>query len=304
MPRTVHVEGSRRLYFADPDDLGRPEVGERILAPFFAGEAPEILGYAWSYSWREAEDSGAPEDELNLAAEVAEDSVDPLQQLEAGGKRAVGKRLFAGGALSNDQRRGKRKPPPIPKPRRLKTFEGATIADVTIFGSDETPKKPKSSKRSLVVDPGSIRPPREGQSAPTPIKEWGEKQRERRGFELLAATLKQMDDLQLKDFSALRGIGADSIDNLQRFFELKVFAGDAPDEVRFEASEFERAVRAGKDYFLAVISGLEEGKDTQIRIFADPVRTLTWRRSSRIKLGGIRSGSSPALLLSIATPEE
>jgi hypothetical protein len=112
-----------------------------------------------------------------------------------------------------------------------------------------------------------------------------------------------MDDLRLEDFSTLRGIGADSIDNLKRFFELKVFAGDAPDEVRFEASEFERAVKARKDYFLAVVSGLEEGKDTQIRIFADPVRTLPWRRTSRIKLGGIRSATSPALLVSIATPE-
>jgi hypothetical protein len=283
--------------------LGQPDAGERILAPFVSGEIPAMVDFAWSYAWRQAEDSGAPDDELILASQLAGDSADPLQQLETGGKRAAGKRLFAGGALKNENRRGKRKPAPLPKPRRLKSFEGATITDVTIVEPDKKPRHVKSSRRTLVVDPASIRPPRDSQPARSPLKEWGEKERERVGFEILAAALKQINDLHLEDFSALRGIGADSIDNLKRFFELKAFAGDAPDEVRFEASQFEQAVKARKDYFLAVVSGLEEGKDTQIRIFADPVRTLPWRRASQIKLGGIRSGASPALLVSIATPE-
>lgn len=303
VPRTVHVEGNRRLYFADEEDLGRPEVGERILAPFIAGEIPAMVDFAWSFAWRKAEDSGAPEDELILASQLAEDSGDPLQELETGGKRATGKRLFAGGALKSENLRGKRKAAPVPKPRRLKTFERATITDVTIVEPDKRTRRVRSPKQSLVVDPASVRPPTDVQQVPAPLKEWGEKERERVGFEVLAAALRQINDLQLEDFSGLRGVGADSIDNLKRFFELKVFAGDAPDEVRFEASEFERAVKARKDYFLAIVSGLEEGGDTQIRIFADPVRTLPWRRTSQIRLGGIRSGASPALLVSIATPE-
>jgi hypothetical protein len=304
VPRTVHVEGRRRLFFADAEELGRPEAGERILAPFITGEVPAMVGFAWSFAWREAEDSGAPEDELILASQLDEDAVDPLQEFETGGKRVAGKRLFAGSALKSENQRGKRKAAPVPKPRRLKTFEGATIAHVTIVGSDKKSKHVKSSRRSLAVDPASIRPPKDIDPVPSPVKEWSEKERERRGFEVLAAALKQIGDLQLGDFSALRGIGADSIDNLKRFFELKVFAGDAPDEVRFEASEFERAVRARKAYFLAVVSGLEEGKETQIRMFADPVRTLPWRRSSQIRLGGIRSGDSAGLLVTILTPEE
>ncbi len=62
-------------------------------------------------------------------------------------------------------------------------------------------------------------------------------------------------------------------------------------------------VKPGKKYFLAVISGLEEGKDTEMRIFADPVRTFPLRRLSRIRLGGILSQSSHSLLLTIATPD-
>lgn len=304
IPRTVHVEAMRRLYFTDAEELGRPESGERILAAFVSGALPQMIDFAWSHAWREAEDSGAPEIELILAQRPDEDGADPLQDLATKGKRAAGKRLFAGSALTSENRRGKRKSAPAPKPRRLKTFEAATIADVTIVGPDKKPKHVKSARRPLIVDPTSIRLPRDADPVPSPVKQWSEKERERSGFEVLAAALEQIGDLQLGDFSTLRGIGADSIDNLKRFFELKAFAGDAPDEVRLEASEFERAVKAGKDYFLAVVSGLEEGKETQIRIFADPARTLTWRRNSRIRLGGIRSGTSPGLLVPIVTPEE
>ena len=118
----------------------------------------------------------------------------------------------------------------------------------------------------------------------------------------LPAALKEIDDLDLEDYSALHQIGADSIDNLSRYFELKTFSGDATDEVRFEHSEFQRAIEAEKDYFLAVVSGLEEGKDTEIRIFADPLRTLQLKRVPQIRLGGIRSGGKSVLRLKIDTP--
>ena len=69
--------------------------------------------------------------------------------------------------------------------------------------------------------------------------------------------------------------------------------------MRFEASEFERAVKEGRNYFLAVISGLEEGKDTKVRIFSDPIRTLPWRRHTRIRLGGILSQVSNSITIDI-----
>ena len=300
VPRLVHVDGNRALYFVDQDDLSRPEIGERILASFAVGKASPMLGFVWSFAWREAEEHGAPIQKLVLASETVD--LDPLDQIAKRGKKAIGKRLFAGAALDTRQGRGKQKIQ-LPKSRRLKDFEGATIADITIVAGAEAPKEVKPGKRPLKLNPASQRGAAKPNLTAVPIREWSEKERERLGFELLAGALKQMDDAKLDDFSALRGIGADSIDDLDRFFELKVFAGDAPDEVRFEASEFERAVKAKKDYFLAVVSGLEEGKETQIRIFADPVRTLPWHRKSQIKLGGIRSAGSRVLTISIKTPD-
>jgi len=63
----IHVEGKSHLYFSDPEDLAKPEVGVRILSPFISGKSPELLEFAWSFAWRQAEDEGAPREELDLA---------------------------------------------------------------------------------------------------------------------------------------------------------------------------------------------------------------------------------------------
>ena len=174
---------------------------------------------------------------------------------------------------------------------------------MTVVAGEGVSAKVKHAKIALKREPWKakqgMKPQQETKKAA--IKEWSDRERELQGFELLAGVLKQIDDLQLDDFSTLRGIGADSIDDLKRYFELKVFAGDAPDEVKFEPSEFERAIQARGDYFLAVISGLEEGFDTQIKIFADPIRTLQIRRVSQIRLGGIKATNSNRLVINIGT---
>jgi len=302
VPRRLHMEQASRLYFVSSDELARPEAGERILGPFVKGVLPAMIDLAWSYAWRKAEDEGPPDDELVLASEE-EEVEDPLRQLASRGRKASGKRLFGSGGTSGENTRGKRKLPPAPKPRRLKDFTGATIENVTIVEGEVTKKVINRTKKALKRDPWNSKPKQDASKAKgkAPVKEWSERERELQGFELLAAALKEMDDLQLEDFTALRGIGADSIDNLRRFFELKVFAGAPADEVRFEPSEFQRALQSKGDYFLAIVSGLEEGHDTQIKIFADPVRTLPIRRISQIRLGGVRTSTSRSLVVKINT---
>ena len=62
--RSLHLDGTSILYFTEPDELGSPEVGERILGPFITGLVPPMIDLAWSYAWRRAEDEGIPPDEL------------------------------------------------------------------------------------------------------------------------------------------------------------------------------------------------------------------------------------------------
>lgn len=297
--RRTHIEAGH-LYYEDSEELGSPDTGARVVSAFFVGEPPEMLDYAWSYAWRAVEEGYAPETELGLATES--DETDPFDELILGGRRATGKRLFAGGAVRHERRIGKTKVPPPPPPRHLKTFEDATISRVEILDGTQRSEPLKKASKTLIIEPVKSAVPGDRRlRSPDPVKEWSDEERERRGFELLAGALKEINQQELMDFRAVRHIGADSIDELRRYFELKAYLGDMPDEVRFEPSQFERAVREGKNYFLAVVSGLEEGRETQISIFPDPVRNLQWRRTSTIKLGGIRSGGSRVLRISIET---
>jgi hypothetical protein len=67
--------------------------------------------------------------------------------------------------------------------------------------------------------------------------------------------------------------------------------GPVPDEITLEPSELQRAatVDGSGAYFLAVVGGLEEGTETVIRIFAHPLRTLHWKRTSTIRLARVRT---------------
>jgi hypothetical protein len=84
-------------------------------------------------------------------------------------------------------------------------------------------------------------------------------------------------------------VGADALDELGRAFEIKSFAGAMPNKVTLTANEAERAIRDGGKYYLAVISGLESGYETVVRIISDPVHVLDVQRSTSIVLGGVLS---------------
>jgi hypothetical protein len=97
------------------------------------------------------------------------------------------------------------------------------------------------------------------------------------------------DEEEIADLRAQHGGGADAIDKLDRFFELKVHLGDEPDVVRLEESEVRRALST-PDFFLVVVSGVE-GADARprVRIIVDPVRQLTMQASSTVVFTGVRA---------------
>lgn len=297
--RDIFMSSQSELYFRSDDCFRDPAIAARFLAHFGNQPISEMTGYVWVYLWSQVE-SGVLTEPLGLAEDQHDNSVDSIAAILAAGKNAKGAKITKRKS-STDNRRGLKNVGPRPKPRALKTFENAEIGEVSISSSGTAPVKAKKPKKRLLKDPKS-RLPKATAEKPPALKEWGEKEREKLGFELLASTLNTIDQAYLEDFSAIHQVGADSIDDLKRYWELKVYAGEAPDEVRFEASEFERAAREKGDYYLAVISGLEEGKQTEIRLFSDPLRTLKWRSVSRLRLSGIRSHSG-GVLIPIKTKE-
>ena len=88
------------------------------------------------------------------------------------------------------------------------------------------------------------------------------------------------------------GQGADTGDGLKRFFEIKAYSQEMPDIVNIEMSEILRAQEAGKDFYLAVVAGLEEGYQTVIKLFAKPLETLDWMQGTSFKLTGVKSKRS------------
>lgn len=95
------------------------------------------------------------------------------------------------------------------------------------------------------------------------------------------------DAAELQDYHHLRGVGADALDRLQRYFEVKASYGAMPEEVTLTANEVERALREGKDFFLAVIAGLEQGYETVVRIISNPLRELRVKPKTSVTLTGI-----------------
>ena len=97
------------------------------------------------------------------------------------------------------------------------------------------------------------------------------------------------------DVRRKHGIGADVKFDVNKLFEIKASGRETPDRVSLEPSQVERAKREGKDFYLAVISGLETGFDVEIRIFSDPLNALNWSPRSSFEFSGITRAESIVL---------
>ena len=97
------------------------------------------------------------------------------------------------------------------------------------------------------------------------------------------------DHSDIADLRAQHGVGADAVDSLDRFFELKVHLGDEPDTIRLEESEIRRALST-PDFFLVVVSNVE-GIDARpkVRVIIDPVNELRMTETSSVNFMGVRS---------------
>ncbi len=116
--------------------------------------------------------------------------------------------------------------------------------------------------------------------------------REDVGLELLRRVLGSDLD-QIVDLRTQRGVGADAVDQLENYYELKVSAGSEPDQVTLTNSEVQRALTT-PDFFLVVVSNIEEGGEARptIRLVVDPVNQLRPTDRGTITLSGLREATS------------
>lgn len=175
--------------------------------------------------------------------------------------------------------------------RHLKAAHGS-VASVTIIKG--SPPKPAQSSRPLVFSP----PPPQTSSMPTtpsgPV-EYDNRDLEQRGWEILRQVLNASEAAAIVDLRKRHGVGADGVVGWTTFVELKATGGGPQSSVELSANEYERALERGLDFILALVSGLEEGHKTEIRLILDPLKRTSVRPMGSVRLVGL--GDAPAVLL-------
>jgi hypothetical protein len=178
--------------------------------------------------------------------------------------------------------------PPV---RRLKAPDDLVVASVERpSGSNQ---RKRHGKRGLRKDLPAGKPIHQEQAAP-PSAPKAYSTEELQGLGLVALQKAINGELSgLRDFQHLRGVGADALDRLRRFFEMKSTAGPMTNQVPLTVNEFKRAVEEKGKFYLAVVSGLEVGYETVVRIIPNPASSLEVRRDVELKLSGVLTVDRP-----------
>jgi hypothetical protein len=146
------------------------------------------------------------------------------------------------------------------------------------------PDQPRRPEMLLPEPDRNARPPRNKSAAPR----FTALDKETVGLELTRLIFSS-DDEDMADLRAQRRVGADAIDDLNRFFELKVHLGDEPDTIRLEETQIRRALET-PNFFLVVVSNVEGiNARPKVRIIVDPVHQLSMTESSSVTFTGVRS---------------
>lgn len=116
-------------------------------------------------------------------------------------------------------------------------------------------------------------------------------ERERLALSAIAEALRA-DKKDLVDLRARHGVGADIVDDLRQFYEIKMASSsEVPNEITMTASEVARA-QEEPDFFLAVVSGLEElTGELRVRFIFHPLR-LAMKIRGDVTLSGVREAEA------------
>jgi hypothetical protein len=136
--------------------------------------------------------------------------------------------------------------------------------------------------------PGASTKPPKDKAGPA---SWTAEERETLGLDVLARELRRRYGLMLTDTRKQMNVGADAVDQHGRYYELKAHVGEMPDTVGLQASEFRRAREQKERFVLAVVAGLEEAYETQLRLVADPLMRLKWEPNVDIEVSGLLTAS-------------
>jgi hypothetical protein len=160
-------------------------------------------------------------------------------------------------------------PAKISRPEPRTTGSGGAANNTATSGPDE---KGRAGATTTPPKARSVLPPADD--------------REQLAYDAVQAAL-ALNDPEIADLRARRGVGADAMDDLRQLFEIKMASGPMPNEITL--TQAEAAAAQDPDFFLAVVEGLEETSiPLSVRFIFDPLRTLAQRITGNVTLSGIR----------------
>ena len=265
----VKVDADRGAVFVRRQgDLARVDRGGQALSMLFKGDGRR-LAHAWRGAWDRAEE-GRPATILELAQErkAREERENDLSLAEriAAFREGTSRRHRTGSRAGGGKKGGGNEPSdheessgtgngngtkPVPPRRELVKPSTLRLRDPKGQATERTnSRKPRTrTGGGGLVEPGGSAPPK---TRTTP-RNYTSEERERVGLELLQMVLGR----DLVDVRAKRRVGADAVDEQERYFELKVSAGSEPDVVSLTASEVMRAATDPDNFVLVVVSDVE-----------------------------------------------
>jgi hypothetical protein len=305
---------------ASADAAGEEEAGGRAIASLFVDETDhpvdrDKVALAWSAAWRKAGE-GVMAEALRLPEARDGGELDPLSGLEADLRTAKawrssenllerrkagrGARQEGGPSIADDQPSSPTSAQAPLAMRHLKGTDDLVIGDVTVHaGVPALPTGHRTGKPPRLSDP----PPPDTERrtsephASTVPRAYTDEEREALAVDVLRRIL-ETDTRTLRDLRKVAHLGADVVDNLEKYFEIKASAGDMPDVISLRYSQIERSVeRPPGQWFLAVVAGLEIGYETKVRFIADPLRHLSWADNGSVTFAGVRSARAVEITL-------
>lgn len=302
------------LYLSDPALLARVDAGGRAIAGLFAVDRRR-LAQAWlaacdrAQAGREGQrlqlaTERAAEEEARTKAEIADRLAAFRIQTQIAHARGPVRRAELT-ALTSAGRPAITPPASTSTPRVLVDPSSLRVADPRgqLVGSKTAPRPARAAGR--VGGPAKdLLAPRAGGASPHQTAAptaYTPGSKEAIGLELVRMVLASDAD-DMRDLRAQHGVGADAVDALERFFELKVYAGAEPDRITLEESQTRRAMST-PDFFLVVVSGVEGEKATpRVRVIVDPLHQLEMAESSAVSFTGVRDSQS--LVYNLVRDEE
>ncbi len=288
VPARAHVmRAPITIYAIDPGALGEDDAGGLAIAGLFThGVDRDKISLAWSRAWARSEQGERGTVALVEDADDGAELGDLFKQaagrtpIKPEGKKPTKAQKPAPGVKD-------RKQAALPA-RRLKGLDEFSSKTVEMSENGGSGASKSSQRRGLREEPGGGGTIGDGRRAPqaAPLA-YSEDEKNDLALQLLQLAING-HETELRDYRHLRGIGADALDKLRRYFEIKATYVVLPDEVTLTGNEAERAVREGDRFYLAVIGGLEQGYKTVVRIIPDPLRNLALKPSTSVTLAGIR----------------